>query len=278
MALVNCPECNKEVSEKARVCPNCGYPLLKNRVKLSENRKKMFSKKTKIGIIITITAILTCIIIAYEFDTSNRVDYMTRNCEMYLESKYDSNFSLKEIVDKDRNSIEAHFVCDSFPDYVIYATCEKDKKDDYKYEDNYMMYYYKNKTIEEMTRVANEIYKSFKIIYKIPDVTSFKDYGYDTTFETFISDGNTFIPIEVFLDETNSTETKDTDIIKLQNALMQKNYNVMCSVNYVNNEIYSKITDKTYGNINISKGVYTYATIWIDTFAKSSDKIEWKQY
>lgn len=27
MALINCPECNKEISDKATVCPNCGYPL-----------------------------------------------------------------------------------------------------------------------------------------------------------------------------------------------------------------------------------------------------------
>lgn len=25
MALVNCPECNKEISDKALMCPNCGY-------------------------------------------------------------------------------------------------------------------------------------------------------------------------------------------------------------------------------------------------------------
>ena len=27
MALINCPECGKEVSDKATNCPNCGYPL-----------------------------------------------------------------------------------------------------------------------------------------------------------------------------------------------------------------------------------------------------------
>ena len=28
MALIKCPECNKEVSDKASSCPHCGYPLL----------------------------------------------------------------------------------------------------------------------------------------------------------------------------------------------------------------------------------------------------------
>ena len=27
MALINCPECGKEVSDKATSCPNCGLPL-----------------------------------------------------------------------------------------------------------------------------------------------------------------------------------------------------------------------------------------------------------
>ncbi len=28
MAIINCPECNKEVSDKAVSCPNCGCPIL----------------------------------------------------------------------------------------------------------------------------------------------------------------------------------------------------------------------------------------------------------
>lgn len=27
MALINCKECNKEISDKATACPNCGVPL-----------------------------------------------------------------------------------------------------------------------------------------------------------------------------------------------------------------------------------------------------------
>lgn len=25
--LINCPECGKEISDKAESCPKCGYPL-----------------------------------------------------------------------------------------------------------------------------------------------------------------------------------------------------------------------------------------------------------
>lgn len=36
MALINCPECGKEVSEQAKICPNCGYKIkrMKSSVKL----------------------------------------------------------------------------------------------------------------------------------------------------------------------------------------------------------------------------------------------------
>ena len=30
MALVECPECGKEVSNSAKNCPNCGYPIAEN--------------------------------------------------------------------------------------------------------------------------------------------------------------------------------------------------------------------------------------------------------
>ena len=36
MALINCPECNKKISNSAKNCPNCGYKLKKN--KNSKNR------------------------------------------------------------------------------------------------------------------------------------------------------------------------------------------------------------------------------------------------
>jgi len=29
MALINCPECKKEISDMAESCPNCGFPIAK---------------------------------------------------------------------------------------------------------------------------------------------------------------------------------------------------------------------------------------------------------
>ena len=33
MAIINCPECSNSVSDKATVCPRCGYPILTSRIR-----------------------------------------------------------------------------------------------------------------------------------------------------------------------------------------------------------------------------------------------------
>ena len=47
MALINCPECAKEVSDKAEKCINCGYPLNKQEVK-STNYSNNEDKQQKV--------------------------------------------------------------------------------------------------------------------------------------------------------------------------------------------------------------------------------------
>lgn len=32
MAFINCPECNESISEKAKVCVHCGYPLVEEKL------------------------------------------------------------------------------------------------------------------------------------------------------------------------------------------------------------------------------------------------------
>ena len=46
MALIKCPECEKEISDKAIECPKCGYPLAKNKV-FCEDCGKEIPKESK---------------------------------------------------------------------------------------------------------------------------------------------------------------------------------------------------------------------------------------
>ncbi len=56
MAMIKCPECGKEVSDKAIACPNCAFPIAeaKNdgfiRIKLGTIKSKGISGKQKVTI------------------------------------------------------------------------------------------------------------------------------------------------------------------------------------------------------------------------------------
>lgn len=39
MALIKCPECGKEISNKVKKCPNCAYSLKKNKFDFKKNKK-----------------------------------------------------------------------------------------------------------------------------------------------------------------------------------------------------------------------------------------------
>ena len=42
MALIKCPECGKEVSDKAKVCIHCGYPLTVENIESQEIEESMY--------------------------------------------------------------------------------------------------------------------------------------------------------------------------------------------------------------------------------------------
>ena len=48
MALIKCPECGKEISDKAKACPECGYKMNK-------------SKKKFIPILIFVLLVVACV-------------------------------------------------------------------------------------------------------------------------------------------------------------------------------------------------------------------------
>lgn len=69
MALIKCPECEKEISDKVKSCPNCGYPmeidnnetqkveLSSVNIKLDENKKRKILR----SILLIISIFVICI-------------------------------------------------------------------------------------------------------------------------------------------------------------------------------------------------------------------------
>lgn len=65
MALIQCPECNCEISSKAKTCPNCGYPLeSKDIINASiEKQGKKIVKNKKI--IISIAVVIIALVLVF---------------------------------------------------------------------------------------------------------------------------------------------------------------------------------------------------------------------
>lgn len=66
MAVIKCPECKKAISEQAKNCPNCGYPLEKEKI------KRQATKGFSGCLIIVFLIICVCSVIA--FIASNKSD------------------------------------------------------------------------------------------------------------------------------------------------------------------------------------------------------------
>ncbi len=68
MALINCPECGTEVSEKADNCPKCAYPINKietNSPKVTESSEGCFLQTLNFGCQATIILIIFFIVFIF---------------------------------------------------------------------------------------------------------------------------------------------------------------------------------------------------------------------
>lgn len=63
MALIKCPECGKEISDKAKTCPNCGSPVLQEQSEaksIASSSSSKPKKNSKLGVAALIFSILGC--------------------------------------------------------------------------------------------------------------------------------------------------------------------------------------------------------------------------
>lgn len=67
MALIKCPECNREISDKASICPHCGFPISSKESNKEEASKQSFTVAYRGGpgsiAVITIIGLLFAILI-----------------------------------------------------------------------------------------------------------------------------------------------------------------------------------------------------------------------
>lgn len=80
MALINCSECGKEISDKASSCPNCGAPVIidaknndNSEEKIIAKTNRKINKKVIIGIVSVVVAALICILIIKLFGKKDQL-------------------------------------------------------------------------------------------------------------------------------------------------------------------------------------------------------------
>ena len=86
MALIKCPECQKEISDQSKACPNCGY-----RLNSMSTERKSEIRKIVISVIIIIATIILMIVI---------YDACTVSTDELMEDLRKSKQELKDIQDE----------------------------------------------------------------------------------------------------------------------------------------------------------------------------------
>lgn len=78
--IINCPECYKEVSDSAKFCPNCGYPIKEAKESQPPNiiikkEEGLFMKSLNAGCMI----IIVIIVIAFTLSFGTTIFYRIKH-------------------------------------------------------------------------------------------------------------------------------------------------------------------------------------------------------
>ncbi len=110
MALINCPNCNKKVSDSAKACPHCGFAVKKN---LKEDKAKIdFSNlnslvdmaKANWKPLVVVGVAIICVIVAGSFLGTNK---STNNDKDYGDTNYSDEKNKSGYPDVDRVYLDA---------------------------------------------------------------------------------------------------------------------------------------------------------------------------
>lgn len=95
MALIQCPECNREISDAVERCPFCGYPIKTNIGKWNQIKVSSIAKKQSILFSVMICFLIVCVV---------GLKYMTGNVakakKYYKDNDYSSFVVLEEKMNK----------------------------------------------------------------------------------------------------------------------------------------------------------------------------------
>lgn len=187
MALINCPECSKEISSKVKACPHCGFPMDEN---IEETQKVEISsvkltidnnKKKKITLlVIAILIIVSIFTIAYQHNKKLEIEEYNANIMILKEDMISSGVLAEEMLDLtsrvwsdaiyENYDIETHYwTARSIYDFYDFDTALKNL-----FEDSTV-----KKNIESIKNSKSNIADKMKKLNNPPK-------SYDMTYETLL--------------------------------------------------------------------------------------------
>lgn len=132
MALIICPECNKQISDQAEACPHCGYPLGNKRkarsvkINIAEAKRKRKIVFTIIGVICVafgLAVLITCLIL---IKRDNDAAEAARQESVRQESIQQESIAQSKAEEAAR--IEAHnqyvTIANAFAEHIAYGAAQ----------------------------------------------------------------------------------------------------------------------------------------------------------
>lgn len=110
MALITCPECGKQISDVAKACPGCGYPINKSFSQKSIQSNDQNKTKIIIGVVIAITVA----IVIFNANTKDNEPYRNDSYNPYSEGNEYSYGGTNSSLVKDDISIFRNLDIDDF--------------------------------------------------------------------------------------------------------------------------------------------------------------------
>ena len=134
MALINCPECNNMISEKAKACPHCGYPVdtivqdIEDNVTLNENEN-----------INTSTCLYKLILLESGSNLHECIFYLSDTKNIHWKDAMDiikQSINRPQVVLQDLNYMNANFYKKKFESIgaTVRVLPDYESVDDIKYE------------------------------------------------------------------------------------------------------------------------------------------------
>ncbi len=123
MALIKCPECGKEISDKANKCPNCGCP--------TKNKKKKIIKYNKIIMPIAVIVLAVIVMLIISFGGHNilpRDAKWNENQNSVVKREEKTNGDI--YINADIVTIQKIEIFNDTADYIYYKFDENNKLDE----------------------------------------------------------------------------------------------------------------------------------------------------